>query len=106
MFYEIVIAPGYTPEGLEVLKGKSKNLRILEAKPRAPSGLSLRQVAGGWLWQGADSLDPEAITLTCVSQAQSTAWQLEDLKFAWRAVKHVKSNAITVAKDGRLLTLR
>jgi len=44
MFYEIVIAPGYTPEGLECLKGKSKNLRILEAKPRAPSGLSLRQV--------------------------------------------------------------
>lgn len=46
MFYEIVIAPGYTPEGLECLKGKSKNLRILEAKARAPSGLSLRQVGG------------------------------------------------------------
>lgn len=51
MFYEIVVAPGYTPEGLEVLKGKSKALRILEAKPRAPSGRSLRQVAGGWLLQ-------------------------------------------------------
>lgn len=51
MFYEIVVAPGYTPEGLEVLKGKSKALRILEAKPRAPSGRSLRQVAGGWLMQ-------------------------------------------------------
>jgi len=45
MFYEIVIAPSYTPEGLEVLKGKSKNLRILEAKARPPSGLSLRQVS-------------------------------------------------------------
>jgi phosphoribosylaminoimidazolecarboxamide formyltransferase/IMP cyclohydrolase len=51
MFYEIVVAPGYTPEGLEVLKGKSKALRILEAKPRPPSGRSLRQVAGGWLLQ-------------------------------------------------------
>lgn len=51
MFYEIVVAPGYTPEGLEVLKGKSKALRILGAKPRAPSGRSLRQVAGGWLMQ-------------------------------------------------------
>jgi phosphoribosylaminoimidazolecarboxamide formyltransferase/IMP cyclohydrolase len=51
MFYEIVVAPGYTPEGLEVLKGKSKALRILEAKPRAPSGRSLRQIAGGWLLQ-------------------------------------------------------
>lgn len=103
MFYEIVIAPSYTPEGLEVLKGKSKNLRILEAKARGPSGTSLRQVAGGWLVQDADSLAPEAITFTCVSTAQPSEQQLQDLKFAWRAVKHVKSNAITVAKDGRLL---
>jgi len=103
MFYEIVIAPSYTPEGLEVLKGKSKNLRILEAKARAPSGLSLRQVAGGWLWQDADSLSPESITFTTVSAVQPTAAQLLDLQFAWRAVKHVKSNAITVAKEGRLL---
>jgi phosphoribosylaminoimidazolecarboxamide formyltransferase/IMP cyclohydrolase len=84
MFYEIVIAPGYTPEGLEVLKGKSKNLRILEAKARAPSGTSLRQVAGGWLVQDADSLAPEGITFKVVSQAQPTEKQLEDLKFAWR----------------------
>ncbi len=49
MFYEIVIAPRYTPEGLAKLKGKSKTLRILEAKPRAPSGRSLRQVAGAAL---------------------------------------------------------
>ena len=47
MFYEVVIAPGYTPEGLAKLKGKSKTLRILEAKPRAPEGQSLRQIAGG-----------------------------------------------------------
>jgi len=46
MFYEVVIAPGYTPEGLQKLKGKSKTLRILEAKPRAPEGQSLRQIAG------------------------------------------------------------
>lgn len=46
MFYEIVVAPGYTPEGLAKLKGKSKTLRILMATPRAPSGRSLRQIAG------------------------------------------------------------
>ena len=51
MFYEIVIAPSYTPEGLECLKGKSKTLRILEAGVRKPEGTGLRQVAGGWLWQ-------------------------------------------------------
>ncbi|CAL8462205.1 g1736 [Coccomyxa elongata] len=103
MFYEIVIAPGYTPEGLQKLKGKSKTLRILEAPLRAPSGRSLRQVAGGWLYQEADSLAPEEIDFTAVSETKPTEQQLEDLRFAWRIVKHVKSNAITVAKEGRLL---
>ncbi len=84
MFYEIVIAPGYTPEGLECLKGKSKALRILEAKPRPPSGRSLRQVAGGWLLQDADSLTPEQIEFKQVAEKQMTPEQLEDLKFAWR----------------------
>ena len=46
MFYEIVIAPSYTEAGLTKLKGKSKTLRILEAKERAPSGRSLRQIGG------------------------------------------------------------
>lgn len=103
MFYEIVIAPGYTPEGLEVLKGKSKTLRILEAAPRAPVGRSLRQVAGGWLMQEADTLVPEGIEFTCVSEVKPTAEQLADIKFAWLCVKHVKSNAITVAKGRKLL---
>ena len=60
-------------------------------------------LAGGWLYQEADSLKPEEIEFTPVSKTQPTEQQLEDLKFAWRIVKHVKSNAITVAKDGRLL---
>lgn len=59
--------------------------------------------AGGWLYQEADSLTPEEIEFTPVSETTPTEQQLEDLKFAWRIVKHVKSNAITVAKDGRLL---
>lgn len=46
MFYEIVIAPGYTPEGLAHLQGKSKTLRILEAQPRQPTGRTLRQISG------------------------------------------------------------
>ena len=103
MFYEIVIAPSYTPEGLEVLKGKSKTLRILETKPRQGATKSLRQVGGGWLEQASDTLVPEDITFEPVSDVKPTAEQLEALKFAWRAVKHVKSNAITVATTGRLL---
>lgn len=103
MFYEIVVAPSYTPEGLIVLKGKSKDLRILEAKPRERGGVSYRQVGGGWLVQGADDLGPDDVELNVVSEAKPTEQQLADLKFAWRAVKHVKSNAITLAKSNRLL---
>ncbi|MCC6961021.1 MAG: bifunctional phosphoribosylaminoimidazolecarboxamide formyltransferase/IMP cyclohydrolase [Dehalococcoidia bacterium] len=103
MFYEIVVAPGYTPEGLTVLKGKSKDLRILEAQPRLPGGRAYRQVGGGWLAQDADDRRPEDIEFKVVTGRQPTPQELEDAKFAWRCVKHVKSNAITVAKDGRLL---
>jgi len=103
MFYEIVVAPGYTPEGLTVLKGKSKDLRILEARPHSPGGRSFRQVGGGWLVQDADDRTPEDIEFQVVSERQPTPTEMDDLKFAWRCVKHVKSNAITVAKDGRLL---
>ena len=58
---------------------------------------------GGWLYQEADSLTPADIEFTVVSEKQPTEQQMADLKFAWLAVKHVKSNAITVAKDSRLL---
>ena len=51
MFYEIVVAPKYTEKGLQVLKGKSKTLRILEAKKQEKGKHSLRQVGGGWLLQ-------------------------------------------------------
>ncbi len=62
-----------------------------------------RASAGGWLWQQADSLAAQDIEFTPVSENKPTQQQLEDLRFAWRIVKHVKSNAIAVAKDGRLL---
>jgi len=103
MFYEIVIAPSYTPEGLAALKGKSKDLRILEAQRRKPGGRALRQVGGGWLVQDSDDLGPDDIDFKVVTNRQPTPQELEDAKFAWRAVKHVKSNAITVARDNRLL---
>ena len=103
MFYEIVIAPSYTPAGLAKLQGKSKTLRILEPPPRPPSGRGLRQVGGGWLAQGADDVAAAGVPFEVVSQAAPTPAQLADLRFAWTIAKHVKSNAIAVAKDGRLL---
>ncbi|RLN03675.1 bifunctional purine biosynthesis protein PurH-like isoform X1 [Panicum miliaceum] len=104
---EIVVAPGYTAKGLEVLKGKSKTLRILEARRSGKGTLSLRQVSGGWLAQESDDLTPEAITFTKVSARAPEGSELSDARFAWLCawlcVKHVKSNAIVIAKNNCML---
>jgi len=107
-FYEIVIAPEYEAEALEVLKRK-KNLRILLAElpsdyGTTPAGyLDLRRVRGGLLVQDADALAEDDVKLKTVTKREPTKAELEDLLFAWRAVKHVKSNAIILVKDKTLL---
>ncbi|MFC1955116.1 bifunctional phosphoribosylaminoimidazolecarboxamide formyltransferase/IMP cyclohydrolase [Chloroflexota bacterium] len=107
-FYEIVIAPEYKSEALELLKGK-KNLRILVADlPRdyekASSGyLDFRRVRGGFLVQNSDSLPEDSVSLKTVTKRAPTADEATDLLFAWRTVKHVKSNAIVLTKDRTLL---
>lgn len=104
MFYEIVVAPKYTERGLEVLRGKSKNLRILEASKNDKGKLSLRQVGGGWLAQESDDKTPESIQFDVVSSGKAPQEsELSDAQFAWLCVKHVKSNAIVIAKDNRML---
>ena len=107
-FYEIVIAPEYEAEALEVLKRK-KNLRILVAElpptyGAAPAGyLDFRRVKGGFLIQASDSLVEGDVSLKTVTKREPTKAEVADLLFAWRAVKHVKSNAIILVKDKTLL---
>ncbi|GLT98848.1 hypothetical protein SLE2022_163250 [Rubroshorea leprosula] len=103
MFYEIVVAPSYTKKGLEVLCGKSKTLRILEAKMNEKGKLSLRQVGGGWLAQDSDDLVPGDIQFKVVSEKNPQESELRDAEFAWLCVKHVKSNAIVIAKNNCML---
>lgn len=103
MFYEIVVAPSYTEQGLEILRGKSKNLRILETKKNEKGKLSLRQVGGGWLAQDSDDLTPEDIQFKVVSEKKPQESELRDAEFAWLCVKHVKSNAIVIAKNNCML---
>lgn len=103
MFYEIVVAPKYSEKGLEILRGKSKNLRILEARKNEKGKLSLRQVGGGWLAQDSDDLTPKDIQFKSVSAKTPQESELNDAKFAWLCVKHVKSNAIVLAKDECML---
>jgi len=107
-FYEIVIAPEYKPEALEVLKRK-KDLRILQAKLSPAYGVShegyldIRRVRGGFLVQSSDSLAEDSVTLRTVTKRAPTEAEVNDLLFAWRAVKHIKSNAIVLAKDRTLI---
>ena len=104
VFYEIVISPEYDADALEVLK-KKKNLRILLAElppdySDTPIGyLDYRRVKGGLLVQASDSLAEKDVKLKTVTKREPTAKELEDLLFAWRAVKHIKSNAILLVKD-------
>lgn len=103
MFYEIVVAPKYTKKGLEILRGKSKTLRILEANKNEKGKLSLRQVGGGWLAQDSDDLTPQDIQFKVVTQKAPQESELGDAEFAWLCVKHVKSNAIVIAKNNCML---
>ncbi|XP_062161774.1 uncharacterized protein LOC133868782 isoform X2 [Alnus glutinosa] len=103
MFYEIVVAPKYTKKGLEILRGKSKTLRILEASKNEKGKLSLRQVGGGWLAQDSDDLTPQDIQFKVVSKKAPQESELHDAEFAWLCVKHVKSNAIVIAKNNCML---
>ncbi|XP_059657168.1 uncharacterized protein LOC132303768 [Cornus florida] len=103
MFYEIVVAPKYSKKGLEILRGKSKTLRILEASKNEKGKLSLRQVGGGWLAQDSDDLTPKDIQFNVVSEKAPQESELRDAEFAWLCVKHVKSNAIVIAKNNCML---
>ena len=103
VFTEVVVAPGYDAEALEILAAK-KNLRVLVAADvPAHGGIEIRPVSGGILLQSVDKVDapgdaPSAWTLVCGEPADAAT--LHDLEFAWRAVRSVKSNAILLAKDG------
>ena len=101
IFIEIVVAPDYTPEALEILSAK-KNIRLLKLPSAAHGmssyGLDYKRVSGGLLVQERDL---QLISdIKCVTKRQPTEKEMADLMFAWRIVKHVKSNAIALAKDG------
>ena len=102
IFLEIVIAPSFTPGALEILAAK-KNLRLLEVDMSADSSQPAQYVSvnGGLLVQDLDTKMVDITADMCVTKRTPDAPLLGDLNFAWRIVKHVKSNAITVVRDGR-----
>ena len=102
LFLEVIIAPDFTPEALAVLAGRP-NLRLLRVQPWAPPtrGYDWKRVGGGLLVQEADwkpeRLDPSHERV--VTRRAPTAEEWRQLEFAWKVVKHVKSNAIVLARD-------
>lgn len=104
IFLEIVMAPSFEPEALEVLASK-KNLRLLEVdmdNAREPQKQYV-SVTGGLLAQDSDVDCLELQEAMCVTEKKPDARQMADMSFGWRIVKHVKSNAIVVVKDGATL---
>ncbi|HEV2237867.1 MAG TPA: bifunctional phosphoribosylaminoimidazolecarboxamide formyltransferase/inosine monophosphate cyclohydrolase [Ktedonobacterales bacterium] len=108
LFYEAIIAPGYSEAALERLRQR-KNLRLLATgTPIGPAAvannkgdlhwLDLRRVSGGLLLQTADVVSEQDAQPTVMTEREPTLDEVTDLLFAWKAVQHVKSNAIVLAK--------
>ena len=104
IFLEIIMAPHFTDEALEVLTAK-KNLRLIEVDMRRQEGSPMQYVSvnGGMLAQNQDVAPVDVTADMCVTEKRPTAAEIEDMNFGQRIVKHVKSNAIVVVKDGRTL---
>lgn len=108
IFYEAIIAPGYSSQALEILAAR-KNLRLLttdnpigpqfvKTYAHDPYQLDVRRVSGGLLIQTADMISDSDISRKVVSEREPTLDELTDLLFAWKVVQQVKSNAIVLAR--------
>ena len=103
LFTEVIIAPDVTEEAKSIIARKP-NLRLLAAgglpDPRA-AGITAKTVSGGLLVQSRDNGMVEDLELKVVTKRVPTPQELEDMKFAFKIAKHVKSNAVIYAKDGQ-----
>lgn len=102
LFCEVVIAPGYTPDALEIVKSK-KNRIILVQKPYKKLSVLLRTALNGMLWQEKDTVTDRIEDFEYVTTAKPEPHELADLEFASKIAKHTKSNTIVLAKNGQLL---
>lgn len=106
-FFEVVLAPDFAPDALPLFqerKGWGQNVRLLRTGELPPPsqlhGYAVRSLTGGALYTERDTIDWNPDALQVVTERTPTESEWVDLRFAWRVVKHVKSNAIVVAKGG------
>lgn len=102
IFLEVIIAPKYSDEALEILKQKKNRIVLVQKKP-LNTHQQYRSAIGGILCQDVDSFVETAENLNVVTTRRPSEAQIADMLFAIKVVKHSKSNAIVLAKDGRLL---
>jgi phosphoribosylaminoimidazolecarboxamide formyltransferase / IMP cyclohydrolase len=112
-FFEAIIAPGYEPSALKLLterKGWGADLRLLEVADlrgwrakAAQTGLDFKRVTGGVLAQQPDHIVITAADVRTVTEREPTEAELEELLFAWRVVRHVKSNAIVFTRNRQVV---
>ena len=103
-FYECIVAPAFDDEAKEIFSTK-KNLRLLELdiNNMKVNPYNVRSVLGGVLVQEKDDKSVDIEEWNCCTERKPTAVEMSDLIFAWKVVRHVRSNAILVARDGRTL---
>ena len=102
IFTEVIIAPGASEDARAILADK-KNLRLLILPPSQmgpEQALRIKSIRGGFLAQSQDCAPEDRADLKIVSRRQPKPAELADLRFAWKVAKHVKSNAIVLARDG------
>ncbi len=109
---EVIVAPSYAPDALELLRARWKNVRLLEVGPVAPASSAgggftgrfhMHVITGGYLVQERDLIGIDEANWKVVSKRPPTSAEWADLKVAWLACKHLKSNAIALAKDGMMV---
>jgi phosphoribosylaminoimidazolecarboxamide formyltransferase / IMP cyclohydrolase len=103
---EVIVAPAFAEDALELLRSRWKNVRLLETGPLGtpdPGELSLHKIIGGFLVQERDLAGADQSGWKVVSRRPPTAREMSDLLVAWLTCKHVKSNAVVLAGDGMML---
>ncbi|MFN4243720.1 MAG: bifunctional phosphoribosylaminoimidazolecarboxamide formyltransferase/IMP cyclohydrolase [Tepidisphaerales bacterium] len=103
---EVIVAPSFSDDALELLRQRWKNCRLLEVGPLGtadPNELTGHRIVGGWLVQARDIAPEDESAWTVPTVRKPTEAELADLRFAMAACKHVKSNAVVIARDGMLL---
>jgi phosphoribosylaminoimidazolecarboxamide formyltransferase/IMP cyclohydrolase len=108
LFLELIIAPGFSAEALAALQAK-KNLRLLAVPGLAGQGhyggLQIKSVVGGLVIQDRDILEPDVAKWKVVSKVQPTEAQMRDMLFAFKAVRHIRSNSVCFVKDEKTVAI-